>query len=117
MNAWPQGVMVVPTTPTTASQYAGDDWSCGTTSAWAAAPQSGCASAPDTTYATDTSSPMTTNTVWTRRKLPAAMKPMTMSAASSALTCGGTPNRPSAAPMPANSATVQPRLASSMSTT
>ena len=31
MKAWPQGVMVVPTVPTTASQYTGEDDSWGIT--------------------------------------------------------------------------------------
>ena len=42
------------------------------------------------------------------------MKPTTTTAATAALICGGTPNRPSAAPIPANSATVEPRFAVSM---
>ena len=61
--------------------------------------------------------PTATNTYCTRRKLPAAMKPTTMTAASAALSWAGTPNRPRAAPMPANSATVEPRFATSISTT
>ena len=43
MKAWPHGVIVVPTVPTTASQYTGDADSCGVTSDWKARAQSGCA--------------------------------------------------------------------------
>ncbi len=42
------------------------------------------------------------------------MNATTTTAATAALICGGTPNRPSAEPIPANSATVEPRLAASM---
>jgi hypothetical protein len=42
------------------------------------------------------------------------MKPTTMTAATAALTWGGTPKSPRADPIPANSATVEPRLAVSM---
>src|SRR5689334_24230387 len=41
MNAWPHGVIVVPTVPTTASQYAGEADSCGWTRLETAADQSG----------------------------------------------------------------------------
>ena len=41
MNAWPHGVIVVPTVPTTASQYSGDDDELRDDQAWSAAPQSG----------------------------------------------------------------------------
>ena len=43
MKAWPHGVIVVPTVPTTASQYTGDDESWGWNMAWAACDQSGWA--------------------------------------------------------------------------
>ena len=42
------------------------------------------------------------------------MNATTTTAATAALICGGTPKMPSAEPMPANSATVEPRLAASM---
>src|SRR5262245_57436405 len=73
MNPCPHGVIVVPTMPTTASQYAGDDDSCGRTSDWSAWPQSGCDAIAEKTYAPDTSTPITTNSSWTRRYDPSAM--------------------------------------------
>ncbi len=42
MNAWPHGVMVVPTVATTASQYAAEPEPLGIRSEEAALPQSGC---------------------------------------------------------------------------
>ena len=44
------------------------------------------------------------------------MKPTTTTAATAALTWGGTPKSPRADPIPANSATVEPRFAVSMTT-
>ena len=44
------------------------------------------------------------------------MNPTTITAATAALICGGTPKMPRADPIPANSATVEPRLAASMTT-
>ena len=44
------------------------------------------------------------------------MNATTTTAATAALICGGTPKMPSADPMPANSATVDPRFAASIST-
>ena len=42
------------------------------------------------------------------------MKPTTMTAATAALSCVGIPKSPSADPIPANSATVDPRFAASI---
>ena len=47
MNAWPHGVIVVPTVATTVSQYSGLSESLGMTSDDAARPQSGCAMSAD----------------------------------------------------------------------
>src|SRR4051794_17678644 len=110
MNPWPHGVIVVPTMPTTASQYAGDEESCGRTRDCSACPQSGCAAIADQTYAPETATPMITNRSWTRPYDPSAMKATTTTAAIAALIWGGTPKIPSADPIPANSATIEPRF-------
>ena len=47
MNAWPHGVIVVPTVATTASQYAAEPDPLGTRREEAALPQSGCDSKAD----------------------------------------------------------------------
>ena len=111
MKPWPHGVIVVPTVPTTASMYAPLNVPCGMTSDDAARPQSGWARTAETTYAADTRMPIPTKTYWTRLKLPRPISVMTAVAASSALNATGTPNSESAALMPANSETVEPRLA------
>src|SRR3954464_6291701 len=111
MNPWPHGVIVVPTMPTTASQYAGDDDSCGRRTDWSARAQSGLDAIAEKTYAAETATPMTTNRICTRRYDPSAMNATTTNAALAALIWGGIPKIPSADPMPANSATIDPRLA------
>src|SRR4051794_26333381 len=110
MNPWPHGVIVVPTMPTTASQYAGDEESCGRTIDCSACPQSGWAAIADQTYAPGTATRMITNGGGPRRYDPRAMKATTTTAAMAALIWGGTPKIPSADPIPANSATIEPRL-------
>ena len=116
MNAWPHGVIVVPTVPTTASQYALVSAPCGMISDVAARPQSGWASTADAMYASDTPTPTATNAYCTRLKLPAVISSTTATAEMAALTGTGTPNRSRAAPIPANSATVVPRFATSIVT-
>ncbi len=62
----------------------------------------------------ETMIPTATNRYWTRLYDPSAMKATTTTAATVALICGGTPKMPSADPMPANSATIEPRFAVSI---
>ena len=116
MNAWPHGVMVVPTVPTTASQYAGDTARCGMTRFSAAAPQSGLARKADRMYAAEMTAPTAMNRYWTLLKLPLEMSSTITMAAATALIGRGTPNSSRAAPMPAYSASVVPKLATSMVT-
>ncbi len=114
MNAWPHGVIVVPTVPTTATQYAALNEPCGITSAWPATLQSGCASSAETRYEIETPNPTATNRYWMRLKLPRVSSTMTTTPEMATLTGVGTPNNPSAAAVPANSATVEPRFATSI---
>ena len=66
MNCWPHGVIVVPTTPTTASMYTPSKVPLGTSRLWNAWPQSGWARIAESRYAPDTSTPMKTKPYWTR---------------------------------------------------
>ena len=76
--------------------------------------QSGCETTAENTYARETMIPTATNRYCTRLYDPSAMKATTTTAATAALTWGGTPKMPSAEPMPANSATMDPRFAVSI---
>jgi hypothetical protein len=65
-------------------------------------------------YASDTPIPTATKRYWIFEKLPQEIRTTMATAAIAALTATGTPNNWSAAPMPANSAMVVPRLAMSI---
>ena len=112
MNPWPHGVIVVPTVPTTASMYAPLNVPCGISSEFAARGQSGLGEERrDDVRGRDERRRSPTKKYWTRLKLPRLMSVITASAASTELIATGTPNSDSAALMPANSDTVEPRLA------
>ncbi len=82
---------------------------------WKASAQSGPASIAENTYARETMIPTATNRYCTLLYDPSAMNATTTTAATVALIWVGTPKIPSADPMPANSATIEPRFAVSIS--
>ena len=111
MNCWPHGVIVVPTTPTTASMYAPLNVPCGTTRLCSASPQSGCGEHGRQQVRAGDEHADGTKPYCTRLNEPAPMSTITATAARSAESAAGMPNRDRAAAMPANSETVEPRLA------
>src|SRR5205085_11776783 len=114
MKAWPQGVMVVPTVPITATRYRPVAEPCGISVWESAVPQSGLERNAEMAYASEVPIPTARNTNWTRRKFARDNRKMMASAARAELSQIGTPKIARAAPIPANSATVSPRLARSL---
>ena len=82
----------------------------------AAVPQSGLARKAEKMYAAEMTAPTAMNRYWTLLKLPLEMSRTMSTAAATALTGRGTPKSSRAAPMPAYSARVVPKLATSIVT-
>jgi len=91
MKAWPPGVIVVPTVPTTASQYAGATLRWGITRLTAAVLQSGLARKADRMYAPEMTAPTAMKRYCTLLKLPFQISRTIRIAAVTALTGSGTP--------------------------
>src|SRR5207245_8856104 len=114
MKAWPQGVMVVPTVPITATRYRPVAEPCGMRVWESAAPQSGLERNAEMAYASEVPIPTARNTNWTRRKFARDNRKMIASAARAELRQIGKAKIDREEPRAAHCDTVSPRLGSSM---